>query len=99
MRWERSGVRRFSNGKRLSYPRQNPNSMTGEALIFGYVVLLLAGISILAIYSELRGRRFQPARDQDRVFRCECGSVYTDDPDVERSRCTQCGRLNGAIEF
>ena len=74
--------------------------MTGEALIFGYVVLLLAGVSILAIYSELRGRRFQPAREQDKVFRCDkCGSVYTDDADVELSRCAQCGQMNGAIEF
>jgi hypothetical protein len=74
--------------------------MTGEALIFGYVVSLLAGLSILAIYSELRGRRFEPAREQDKVFRCDqCGSVYTDDADVEVSRCAQCGRMNGAIEF
>lgn len=74
--------------------------MTGEALIFGYVVLLLAGVSILAIYSELRGRRFQPAREQDKVFRCDkCGSVYTDDADVELSRCAQCGRMNGPIAF
>jgi TonB family protein len=37
---------------------------------------------------------------QDRVFRCtKCGSVYTDDPDVDRSRCVQCGQLNEAIEF
>jgi hypothetical protein len=76
------------------------NQVTSEALIFGYVVSLLAGISILAIYSELRGRRFQPAREQDRIFRCEgCAAVYTDDADVERSRCTQCGKMNGAIEF
>jgi hypothetical protein len=74
--------------------------MTGEALIFGYVVSLLAGLSILAIYSELRGRRFQPAREQDKVFRCDrCSAVYTDDPDVDVSRCAQCGRMNGAIEF
>jgi ribosomal protein S27AE len=31
--------------------------------------------------------------------RCErCGLVYTDDPDVTRSRCSQCGRVNEAIK-
>jgi predicted Zn-ribbon and HTH transcriptional regulator len=37
-----------------------------------------------------------PARRE----RCEkCGFVYTDDPDVDRSRCSQCGKSNEAIEF
>jgi DNA-directed RNA polymerase subunit RPC12/RpoP len=36
----------------------------------------------------------------DRVFRCvKCAYVYTDDPDVDRSRCQQCGTLNEAIKF
>jgi predicted Zn-ribbon and HTH transcriptional regulator len=54
----------------------------------------------LTIYSEMRRRRFRPSASEDRIFRCEnCGLVYTDDPDVDRSRCSQCGRLNEAIEF
>ncbi len=69
-------------------------------LILTYVVVLLAGISALGIYTELRRRRFQPTPTEDRVFRCRnCGSVYTDDPDVDRSRCSQCGKMNEAIEF
>ena len=37
---------------------------------------------------------------EDRVFRCtKCGLVYTDDADVDRSRCTQCGKLNEPIVF
>jgi hypothetical protein len=74
--------------------------MSADMLIFVYVLSLLAGLSILAIYSEFRSRRFRPAREADRIFRCEkCGAVYTDDADVDRSRCVQCGTLNGAIEF
>jgi hypothetical protein len=69
-------------------------------LILTYVVALLAGIGGLGIYTELRRRRFQPTPTEDRVFRCRhCGYVYTDDPDVDRSRCSQCGRMNEAIEF
>ncbi len=69
-------------------------------LILTYVVVLLAGIGALGIYTELRRRRFQPTPTEDRIFRCRnCGSVYTDDPDVDRSRCSQCGKMNEAIEF
>jgi len=74
--------------------------MTPETFILTYVVSLLAALSLLAVYSEIRSRRFQPARDEDRIFRCErCGSVYTDDADVDRSRCSQCGTLNEPIQF
>ena len=74
--------------------------MKADALIFAYVVSLLAALFVLAVYSEIRSRRFGPARKQDRIFRCErCGSVYTDDADVDRSRCSQCGTLNEPFEF
>ena len=74
--------------------------MSPDALIFAYVTGLLAALSALAVYTEARRRRFQPTRKEDRIFRCQkCGSVYTDDPDVDRSRCAQCGRMNEAIEF
>ena len=69
-------------------------------LILTYVVVLLAALAGVAIYSELRRRRFQPTPSEDRIFRCSrCGYVYTDDPDMDRSRCTQCGRVNKAIVF
>ena len=69
-------------------------------LPFACVVAQLAALSGLAIYSEMRRRRFHPAASEDRVFRCHnCSYVYTDDPDVDRSRCSQCGKLNEAIEF
>ena len=74
--------------------------MSEQTLIFGYVACLLAGLSAIAIFYEQRRKRFEPEPTEDRIFRCQnCGLVYTDDADVDRSRCSQCGRLNDAIEF
>jgi len=74
--------------------------MAVQNLILTYVVVLLAGLTGLAIYAELRRRRFEPTATEDRIFRCgRCGYVYTDDSDVDRSRCSQCGQMNAAIEF
>ena len=74
--------------------------MSPDAILFGYVVLLLTGLAALTIYTEHRQRRFGPTPTDDRVFRCvKCGYVYTDDPDVDRSRCQQCATLNEAIKF
>jgi hypothetical protein len=69
-------------------------------LILTYVVVLSAGIAGVGIYSELRRRRFEPTASEDHIFRCRrCGYVYTDDPDVDRSRCSQCGQMNEVIKF
>ena len=74
--------------------------MSISDLILTYVVVLLAGLSGAVIYSELRRRSFKPAPSKDRIFRCKrCGYVYTDDSDVGRSRCSQCGQTNEAIQF
>jgi protein-arginine kinase activator protein McsA len=74
--------------------------MSIPALLFIYVTVLLGALCGLAIYSEMRRRRFGPTRTEDRIFRCKnCGYVYTDDPDVDRSRCAQCGKLNEPIVF
>jgi len=74
--------------------------MTPDALLLSYVALLLLALAALAIYTEHRQRRFGPTPSQDRIFRCgKCGYVYTDDPDVDRSRCQQCGTTNEAIRF
>jgi hypothetical protein len=71
-----------------------------DLLLNGYVAVLLAGIAALALYSAHRQRRFGPTPSEDRIFRCQhCGYVYTDDADVDRSRCQQCGTLNDAIRF
>jgi predicted Zn-ribbon and HTH transcriptional regulator len=75
-------------------------SMSIPDLILTYVVALLGLLATVAIYAELRRRRFEPAPSQDRIFRCQdCGYVYTDDPDVDRSRCSQCGQMNEPIKF
>jgi DNA-directed RNA polymerase subunit RPC12/RpoP len=74
--------------------------MSIPALISAYVALALGVICALGIFSEFRRRRFGPTHSEDRVFRCtKCGLVYTDDADVDRSRCSQCGRLNEPIVF
>ncbi len=74
--------------------------MTSDLLLLAYVGILLGALLILAAYSEIRGRRFRSERSEDHVFRCDkCGFVYTDDPDVDRSRCPQCGTVNDAIRF
>lgn len=74
--------------------------MSTPTLIFGYVTLLLGGLVALTISSEMRRRRFRPSASEDKIFRCEkCGFVYTDDPDVDRSRCSQCGKSNEPIQF
>ncbi|HEY3761833.1 MAG TPA: hypothetical protein VGN23_08795 [Verrucomicrobiae bacterium] len=74
--------------------------MNVQSLIITYVTLALGALIGLWIFSEMRRRRFGPTYSDDRVFRCKnCGYVYTDDPDVDRSRCSQCGRLNEPIEF
>ena len=69
-------------------------------LILLYVVLLLGALACAAIYTEFRQRRFKHTNASDRIFRCaKCGAVYTDDPDVDRSRCSQCGQMNEPIKF
>lgn len=74
--------------------------MSNAALILLFVTLALGALCVVGIFSEMRRRRFGPAHPEDRVFRCQkCGNVYTDDADVDRSRCPQCGKLNGPVEF
>ncbi len=74
--------------------------MTVDAILFAYVFSLLAGLSGVAIYSEFRRRSFGPTPTEDHIFRCEkCEYVYTDDPDVDRSRCPQCGTMNDVYNF
>jgi hypothetical protein len=69
-------------------------------LLVIYVALALGALSVVGIFSELHRRRFGPTHSEDRVFRCaKCGNVYTDDADVDRSRCNQCGKLNEPVVF
>ncbi len=71
-----------------------------EKLIFLYMLAMLGGLTAIVMLTEMRKRKFRPEPNKDRVFRCEkCSFVYTDDPDVDRSRCAQCSQLNDAVEF
>jgi uncharacterized paraquat-inducible protein A len=75
-------------------------AMSLDLLPVVYVAVLLVGLTVAAIIEELRSRRFEPTPSADRIFRCErCAFVYTDDADVERSRCPACGMVNDKIEF
>ena len=74
--------------------------MSVANLIFTYVLVLLGGLTLTAVYAELRRRRFAPRPTEDHIFRCQkCGYVYTDDVDVARSRCSQCGQMNEPVRF
>lgn len=74
--------------------------MSVPNLILMYLVGALAALAGLVVYAEMRRRRFEPGPTNDRIFRCEkCGCVYTDDPDVDRSRCAQCGHINEPMQF
>jgi len=74
--------------------------MSDANLMLLYLLLVLAGLAVAVIYGEMRRRRFEPVPSEDKIFRCRnCGLVYTDDADVDRSRCAQCGQMNDAIEF
>lgn len=74
--------------------------MSNAQLILAYLLFLLGGLIVVVIYSEFRQRRFKPTPTNDTIFRCKkCGYVYTDDPDVDRSRCSQCGQTNDAVRF
>lgn len=69
-------------------------------LILAYLFVTLGSLAGIVIYTELRQRRFKPTPTNDTIYRCiKCGYVYTDDPDVDRSRCSQCGQANEAIKF
>jgi rubrerythrin len=75
-------------------------SMTMEAILFWYVGALLLVLSMIAVYYEMRLKRFEPTRSEDHVFRCEnCAFVYTEDADVDRSRCPHCGKVNDVFNF
>jgi uncharacterized paraquat-inducible protein A len=74
--------------------------MQPDAVIAMWVTLLLAGLGFFALADEFRRRRIGSDVSQDQVFRCvRCSSVYTDDAEVERSRCPQCGKTNEAVRF
>jgi rubrerythrin len=74
--------------------------MTPEDHITLYLLLLLAGLLALVVHWEFRRRRFRATAAPDRIFRCEkCGYTYTDDPDVDLSKCPHCNAMNEPFQF
>ena len=74
--------------------------MNPSELIFAFLLLLLAGWAVVAYYTRRPESDFTPKSSGDQVFRCEeCDYVYTDDADVERSLCPECGRMNNSVQF
>ena len=74
--------------------------MPPEDLLTLYVLGLLGVLGLISLRTELQRRRVEREVSEDRIFRCgQCGLVYTDDANVDRSRCPQCGRTNGPFEF
>ena len=93
----------YDRTRRHEYPAKNGSfrrQMSIDLAISLYLVSLLLTLGLLVLYSELRRKRFEPEPSEDHIFRCgKCGLVYTDDPDVDRSRCPQCGCTNEMITF
>jgi len=71
-----------------------------DLLLLLYLTSLIGCVALAAAYSERRRKHFAPSKAEDHIFRCgKCSMVYTDDPDVDDSRCPQCGSLNHPIRF
>ncbi|RTZ63651.1 MAG: hypothetical protein DSZ35_11345 [Verrucomicrobia bacterium] len=69
-------------------------------LIFLCFAVVISLLGVLVLLYEFRRKRFEPEPTEDRVFRCEdCAYVYTDDHDVDRSRCPECGLFNSPFVF
>lgn len=74
--------------------------MNLEDVIFLGISLVLLVLGVFTIHSEKIRKRFEPAPSKDKIFRCKnCDFVYTDDPDVDRSRCPHCGTGNESVKF
>ncbi len=71
-----------------------------DQVIFLCFAMVTGVLGLFVLLYEFRHKRFEPEPTEDRVFRCDdCGYVYTDDPDVDRSRCPECGLFNSPFVF
>ena len=71
-----------------------------DQVIFLCFAVVTGVLGVFVLLNEFRRKRFEPEPTEDRVFRCEdCAYVYTDDPDVDRSRCPDCGLFNSPFVF
>jgi rubredoxin len=69
-------------------------------IILLYFTAMMAIICGSGWFVERQRRRFEIEPSEDSIFRCrKCRYVYTDDPEVDRSRCPECGAVNEAFHF
>ena len=74
--------------------------MTPDQLIWVYVFAGMLGLSGVAVMSAIHRKRFDPEPTSDHIYRCtQCAMVYTDDVDVELSKCPQCGEMNEPMQY
>ncbi len=74
--------------------------MFTDPVIFLCFAVVISLLGVFALLYEFRRKRFEPEPTEDRVFRCQdCAYVYTDDHDVDRSRCPECGLFNSPFVF
>lgn len=76
--------------------------MSPAEFILTFLLVLMVAFVFAAWVGRRRQRSFDPHLSDDKVFRCvkeRCNYVYTDDPDVDRSRCPQCGQMNESVTF
>ena len=74
--------------------------MYPDQVIFLCFAVVISLLGVLVLLYEFRRKRFEPEPTEDRVCRCEdCAYVYTDDHDVDRSRCPECGLFNSPFVF
>ena len=81
-------------------PRLAVELMFPDQVIFLCFVGVISLLGVFVLLYEFRRKRFEPEPTEDRVFRCQdCAYVYTDDHDVDRSRCPECGLFNSPFVF
>ena len=69
-------------------------------IIFIFLIVLLLGWAAIAFYARCRDVKFDHAINHDHVFHCVgCDYIYTDDSDVDRSLCPECGKMNSSVQF
>jgi len=74
--------------------------MTPDQIIWLYFLLALAGLGGVSALHAIRKKRFDPESTSDHIYRCaRCAMVYTDDVDVDLSRCPQCSEMNEPMRF
>ena len=91
-----------NSGPAQDAPRPSPavELMFPDQVNFLSFVVVIGLLGVFALLYEFRRKRFEPEPTEDRVFRCQdCAYVYTDDHDVDRSRCPECGLFNSPFVF